>query len=340
MPLTTTQAQDALKQVNYQLARLDPSSTITLFEIDTSSLVEDEGLDDTERRIFRFHNHAKLLGTSIWWGQDPQPNEYVAVPIAAEGFEITSRGMLPRPKLSVSVETDGIPFLASLKNRLRDLGDLIGAKVIRIRTFAAFLNARNFQGQDVPDGFSPNPNRELPRDVYYIDRKSSETKSTIEFELVSVLDLEGVQLPFRRVITNRCQWRYRGLGCRYEYDDRRDSTIHGDTATLPAEALPVATSNDELILDLIKPSKLVDMGEWDKGKDYLPGHFVYRAKGGLKFYFVCYTGHVNRPPPNPKFWHADICSKLISGCRIRWANKNQGRLPFGGYPGASKVQAL
>jgi hypothetical protein len=37
----------------------------------------------------------------------------------------------------------------------------------------------------------------------------------VEFELSSVLDLMGVQLPYRQIIKNSCPWKYRGTECGY-----------------------------------------------------------------------------------------------------------------------------
>lgn len=338
MPLTTTQAQTALKAVNFQLNSLNPDTLITLFEIDATDLASDAGLADNDSTIFRFHNNMKLNGTSIWWGADPNPYEYVAAPVFAEGFEVTGRGTLPTPKLAISVQADGINLLGVLKNRIRQLGDLVGAKVTRIRTFAAYLNSRNFLPANAPDGFTPDSTRELPRDVYYIDRKSAESKSAIEWELASVLDVEGIRLPLRRVLSKSCQFDYRGEGCNYEFDSRRDSDIHNSAAFLPLSAPPVATVNDELIATLISPNQMVDLGAWSSDKNYHIGHYIYREKNGIKRYFTCKVAHKNQPPPNRDYWYADVCSKSCVGCRLRWKNIGQGHLPFGGFPSANRTK--
>ncbi|HHN9026274.1 phage minor tail protein L [Escherichia coli] len=52
-------------------------------------------------------------------------------------------------------------------------------------------------------------------DVEVIEQKTLETHEVVEFELSSVFDLMGVQLPYRQIIKNTCPWRYRGPECGY-----------------------------------------------------------------------------------------------------------------------------
>lgn len=60
-----------------------------------------------------------------------------------------------------------------------------------------------------------DPTAEYPRDIYYIDRRSAETRDYVEFELASATDLAGVRLPRRQIVQNCCSWRYRGAECGY-----------------------------------------------------------------------------------------------------------------------------
>lgn len=48
-----------------------------------------------------------------------------------------------------------------------------------------------------------------------IEQKTLETHEVVEFELSSVFDLMGVQLPYRQIIKNTCPWKYRGPECGY-----------------------------------------------------------------------------------------------------------------------------
>lgn len=330
--INTTQAQASAKNVVYQITSLSPSSLITLFEIDATSLAADMGVIDNDAKLFRFHNNISLINTNIKWNGE----WYIAAPISAEGFDLNAKGTLPTPRLGISVNPDGVSLIGTLKDRIRVIGDLVGAKVTRIRTFAAYIDRENFL-DDLPDGFVPDPNSELPRDIYYIDRKSMETKMSIEWELASVLDVEGIQLPLRRVIARCCQFSYRGDGCFYEYNSRRDTTEHGSNSSLPQAAPPIATSVNEMITDIISPSKLIDMGAWDSTKDYVIGHSVYITKNNLKYYFVAKVSNKNQQPPDKNFWIADVCSKDIVGCRKRWSSIGHGYLPFGGFLSCNRV---
>jgi hypothetical protein len=48
-----------------------------------------------------------------------------------------------------------------------------------------------------------------------IDRKASENRDLIEFELAAAFDLVGVRAPKRQCVSNVCQWIYRGAECGY-----------------------------------------------------------------------------------------------------------------------------
>jgi phage-related protein len=61
----------------------------------------------------------------------------------------------------------------------------------------------------------PDPTAEFPDDVYFIDRKSAETKKLVEFELAPASEVRGVMLPRRQIVQNVCAWAYRGAECGY-----------------------------------------------------------------------------------------------------------------------------
>ena len=62
----------------------------------------------------------------------------------------------------------------------------------------------------------PDPTAEFPREIYYIDRKATENRDLIEFELASAFYLAGVRAPKRQCIGNVCQWTYRKDECPYD----------------------------------------------------------------------------------------------------------------------------
>lgn len=334
-----SEAQSSTKSLNTELFSLNPSSLIVLFEINiadiafnTNTLTGSEA-NSENNTIFRFHNCINLTSRSIFW----RGKEYIAAPITAEGFETTVRGSPTAPKLAMSVPDEGIATLSRLKDQIFEMGDIVGAKLTRIRTFSKFIDAVNFINSTPPPNFYPDPNQELPRDIYYIDRKSLENKNTIEYELSPLFELEGIKLPGRIVSANNCTARYRGEGCLYEYSSRKNEDIHGD-GNLPSNAPPVATAFDEKISTLITGVPFTDKGEFNDGEVYNKGDFVFLRQRGLNYYFVSKVNDNSYAPPNSLYWVHDDCSHKCQGCKLRWSTIGDGVLPFGGFPSAIRFR--
>lgn len=173
-----------------EVQSLSPSALIELFELDLTSVDSD---------VLYFHAGTNGVSQNVVW----QGQEYVALPIEAEGFDIVTKGTLPRPKIRIA-NIDGL-FSAEVSAH----NDLVGCKVTRRRTFARFLDAVNFPSGN-PEA---DPTQHFADDLWYVDQKVSENRHMIEWELASVFDLEGVMLPGRQVIQNTCPWRYRGSDC-------------------------------------------------------------------------------------------------------------------------------
>lgn len=78
-----------------------------------------------------------------------------------------------------------------------------------------------FTGMDLEAGRNPtaDPNEHFLDEIWFIERKVSETKEVVEFELTTAIDLNGEQLPGRQVIAGVCGWLirggYRGPFCGY-----------------------------------------------------------------------------------------------------------------------------
>ena len=77
------------------------------------------------------------------------------------------------------------------------------------------MNSRDLQ--QLPEGYEPDPYAEMPPDVYFIERKINENKMVLSYQLTSVLDLEGYKLPKRMIVSDKCMWQYRGVGCWYQH---------------------------------------------------------------------------------------------------------------------------
>jgi phage-related protein len=204
------------------LQSIAPSAIIELFQLELNAA--QHGVNET----YYFHAGVNEInnGDIIWNGQ-----AYLAFPIEATEFEYTGTGSLPRPKLRVSNIYGNITgLILSLPNGLE------GAKVTRIRTLARYLDAANFPVSGdilltedgdallLEDGSSilleplnptEDPAAEFPREIFYIDRKASENRDLIEFELAAAFDLVGVRAPKRQCVANVCQWTYRGPECGY-----------------------------------------------------------------------------------------------------------------------------
>lgn len=191
-----------------ELQSIAPSAIIELFELQLN--VTQHGVSD----LYRFHAGANLdaNGDLVWAG-----NTYQKFPLEADGFEYNGQGQLPRPKIRVA------NILGTITALLLTLPDgLEGAKVTRIRTLARYIDGANFPGGTNPLG-TPDPTAEFPREIYYIDRKSAETRDVVEFELAAAFDLATVRAPKRVCIANLCQWKYRSTECSYTGADYYDS---------------------------------------------------------------------------------------------------------------------
>jgi lambda family phage minor tail protein L len=199
----------AISAVYEDLSVLEPNAIIELFQLHLDATLH--GSAD----IYYFHNgvNAAVTGNVVWSGQS-----YVRLPLEATGFDYSSSGSLPRPKLAVSNIDRSITELLLEVNLITAGNDLGGAKVVRIRTLKKYLD-----GQPGAD-----PHAKFADEIWYVDRKSNENRAVVEFELASKFDLVGVMLPRRQIIANICQWAYRSNECGYsaaEYYDIDDNKV-------------------------------------------------------------------------------------------------------------------
>ena len=169
------------------LQNINPSAIIELF-----TLQLDNSLHGATT-VYRFHNGSSLKdnGEIVWAG-----NSYQRFPVKAEGFQY-GKGQLPRPTLTVSNALGTITAILLDVNATTTGNDLTGATVTRIRTLARFLDAANFPSNVNPYG-TPDPTAEFPQEIYKIDRKMTENREIVQFELASVFDLVGIRAPKRQ----------------------------------------------------------------------------------------------------------------------------------------------
>ena len=167
------------------LQSINPSSIIELFTLQLDTALHGANT------IYRFHAGSNLNanGQIVW-----NSNAYLRFPVQATGFAF-QKGQLPRPKIIISNATGLISAILLTVNETTTGNDLTGATVTRIRTLAKFIDAVNFA-----DGTNAtaDPTAEFPQEVYSIDRKSTETREVVEFELAAPTDLAGVRIPKRQ----------------------------------------------------------------------------------------------------------------------------------------------
>ena len=198
----------AISSVYEDVSTLNPNAIVELFEMTLDNGLH--GSTDT----YRWHNgcNANVSGNIVFASQT-----YTRMPIEATGFKYTSVGSLPRPTLTIS-NLDGVmTTLLLLVNETTVGNDLGGAKVSRIRTLKKFLDGES--GAD--------PNARFPTEVWYVDRKSSENRNAVSFELASEVDLPNRKIPKRQLIGNICQWAYRSSECSYTGNNywKADDTV-------------------------------------------------------------------------------------------------------------------
>tara|TARA_Y100000114_G_C11699896_1_gene297931 strand:- start:338 stop:913 length:576 start_codon:yes stop_codon:yes gene_type:complete len=173
-----------------ELQSLTDKSIIELYSLTLVSAIH--GSSD----VFRFHAGVNMNSNAdiIWQG-----NTYSRFPVTVDGYEYSGSGTLPRPTLTVSNIVGTISALMVTVNATTPFNDLQGAKFIRHRTLAQFIDAANFPSSVNPFG-TPSSSTELPQEIYYINQKTLENREKIVFELVSALDLQGVRVPKKQVL--------------------------------------------------------------------------------------------------------------------------------------------
>ena len=192
-----------------ELNKINPSSIIELFELElTVGLHIPAGNPNNLDTVFRFHAGANLNN----FGQIKlNGNSYQRVAVKIEGFEDTSTGTIPRPTMTFSnlggITKDTTVMTMSdflnIVNQVTAGNDLLNAKVTRILPLASALDDDNFITGSNP--FNPNVDTsngttdKLIDRVYYIDRKAVENREIVQFELVSILDMQNKRIPVRIV---------------------------------------------------------------------------------------------------------------------------------------------
>lgn len=190
-------SRESSQKVHSELFSLEPTALLEFF------VIYYDYINFPDEKLY-IHGGTNGINGSIFW----QGVEYVPFPIQSSGFESRGDGSLPRPKLAISNQD----FFVS--NLIRRYSNLVGAKVVRKRTFVKFLDNSNFAENRNPYG-SADPAAGLEDQVFFVLRRASENRAIVELELASPLEIDNVTFPRRTVMARYCSLHYRGNGCRY-----------------------------------------------------------------------------------------------------------------------------
>ena len=232
-----------------ELLNSSPFAIIELYELETFAKIHGAA---NNYYFFAGHNKQDTPTEIVFNG-----NTYLALPIEADGFEYKGDGSLPRPTVRIANLQGSISAILLGINEFNFGNDLIGARFTRVRTLSRFLDGKNWESGTNPYG-TPNPNETMPNEIYYVDRKVSENRDFVEFELVSSFDMAGVRAPKRQALSNLCQWEYKSKECGYTGSDKfnEDDTVitavsaPGYTYTSGADVLSSGVflqENEELV---------------------------------------------------------------------------------------------
>jgi lambda family phage minor tail protein L len=232
-----------------ELLNSSPFAIIELYELETFAKIHGAA---NSYYFFAGHNKEDTPAEIVF-----NNHTYLALPIEADGFEYKGDGGLPRPSVRIANLQGNISAILLGINEFNFGNDLIGARFTRVRTLSRFLDGSNWQSGTNPYG-TPNPGETMPNEIYYVDRKVSENRDFVEFELVSSFDMAGVRAPKRQALSNLCQWEYKSKECGYTGSDKfnEDDTVittaaaPGYTYTSGADVLSSGVflqENEELV---------------------------------------------------------------------------------------------
>lgn len=161
--------------------KLTPDTYIELFDFDASYIGGTSSY---------YTNNSTGGGTTplIW-----RANSYYPLPFEVTGTETRGDGTAQaRPQIAVS-NVDQFLMAAILS-----LGDLVGMRVTRWRTFYKFLDITN---SPVPS--SPNILMYFPLETWIVTKKIAQSKSSIQLEMSSPLDRPGLKIPRKQILRDQ-----------------------------------------------------------------------------------------------------------------------------------------
>mgnify|MGYP001198792035 CR=1 FL=1 len=336
---------------NREILQIEPSTIVCLYNIN---------LRDRGRYLF----HAGENGYHkeiIFNGQ-----KYDYFPIKAEGFNMSGDGKLPRPKMTFPNHQGNVSL------RLGVFKDFINYKVTRIKTFVKYLDAENFPNEINPHA-EPDPDTSFSEDIFFVNQKTKENDNVVEFELVSLLELQNASVPARTMYSNYCGWQYRSdIGCGYRgrpISDQKNKRFvpSGYTGQMVGEETYFSgdflQENDFALNSSHLYPKWTRSGKYNKGDvvrvDMVDNDLEIDRKLYPVNIYVCLEDNVrSNPIGDTERWVLDDCDKTLCGCRLRFSELATGAgggkrmnaqnidaftsiewtesgngLPYGGFPG-------
>ncbi len=300
-----------LKSVNAESYRFNPSALLSLYEIDSryiaaygSQLYFHAGVNG---------NYAPVTFDGI---------TYTPFPIDVTDMAIDGKGGVPRPKLTCS-NVKGF-----ISQYLLTQGDMVGARFIRRRVFARFIDASNFPGGVNPFG-TPDATAAYDDEIYFINRKVQEDPNVVVFETASPFEIDNVQLPNRLMFATNCV------------------SIYRDPDTCGYAGVPIMDRFGKSFTAVAPDGygyTLVDKGIWSAAVTYQVGDYVTIISQGDFNYgdtlvFVCSqpstVGQGTNPQFSPLNWIGDACPHNLLGCTAHYPAPQQLRL--GAYAGIARA---
>jgi len=297
-----------LASASLEQSILTPSTLLSLWVLDATNI----GLST----VYNFYDGTSANFQPIVFNSVT----YTPFPIAVEGMGYDGRGSPVRPKLTAS-NING--FTSSL---LLQYQSLIGARIIRRRVFARYIDAANFPGSVNPYG-TPDPTAAYPDEVWFINRKIVENQQVVQWELASLFETDGVRLPRRTIQAGVCPFKYRGQDCGYNgppIADRNNKLFVGGAGTYGLTLVNQGTYNSVTLYN---------------AGDYVTIYSPLPQLANIPLVYVCVTNGTAgiSPLSGASQWVADSCPRTILACKLRFPNQ---ALRFGGYPGTAQSPQL
>lgn len=172
----------------YQTQQFDVGDLVELYDLDTRPLGSSTIL---------YFSPSTYGTTQIEW----MSHVYTPIDVESEGFEWSSTGSLPTPKLRISGSALVSPgVIATINTLLGSYDNLRGARITRWKTLKKYLDN---------EATTSDTTQYIHADVYVINQKTQHNRYLIEFELKAMLDFEGQKIPRRQVLKDFCTHTYR-----------------------------------------------------------------------------------------------------------------------------------